>query len=158
MILTSSHNNWKCDKFPTYSISGNRGKDAGYVGKCYPKLAPKIGFWKEWHDNIGKISEEDNNRFYIREFYNQVLSKLNAYEVFEDLNDSILLCYEDSQDFCHRHIVSAWLELETGFKVFEAVANDLDIDYVLRSDDIKKYLKEYMSEINEEKVKKLVRK
>ena len=62
MISTSSHNNWQSDKYITYSISGNRGQDANYQGRCYPKLAPKLSFWKTWHDNIGKISEEENNQ------------------------------------------------------------------------------------------------
>ena len=52
MISTSSHNNWQSDKYITYSISGNRGKDANYQGRCYPKLAPKLSFWKICHDNI----------------------------------------------------------------------------------------------------------
>ena len=56
MICTSSHNDWQSDKYRTNSISGNRGKDANYQGKCYPELAPKLSFWKVWHDNIGKIS------------------------------------------------------------------------------------------------------
>ena len=62
MISTSSHSNWKSDKYITYSISGNRGKDANYEGRFYHKLAPKYSFWKIWHDNIGKVSEEENNR------------------------------------------------------------------------------------------------
>ena len=41
MILTSSHDNWKCDKFPTYVISSNKGKDRQYVGESYTALAPK---------------------------------------------------------------------------------------------------------------------
>ena len=64
MISTSSHNDWQSDKYRTYSISGNRGKDANYQGKCYPELAPKLSFWKVWHNSIGKISEEENNRYY----------------------------------------------------------------------------------------------
>lgn len=46
MICTSSHNNWQSDKFKTYAISGNRGKDVNYHGYGYPKLAPKLSFGK----------------------------------------------------------------------------------------------------------------
>ena len=42
MISTSSHNDWQSNKYKTFSISGNRGKDANYQGKCYPDLAPKL--------------------------------------------------------------------------------------------------------------------
>ena len=111
MIHTSSHKNLKSNYYLTYAISGNRGKDAGYTGKCYPTLAPKLSFWREWHDNIGKVSEEENNRFYIEEYYKQVLSNLDSEKVYSDLDHSILLCYEDNEEFCHRHIVAAWFEL-----------------------------------------------
>ena len=50
MIKTSSYNNFKSDIFRTVSISGDRGKNAGYKGECYSKLAPKLSFWKKWHE------------------------------------------------------------------------------------------------------------
>ena len=37
MITTSSYNNWQSDKYLTYSISGDRGRNANYHGRCYPK-------------------------------------------------------------------------------------------------------------------------
>ena len=58
MISTSSYNDWKIDKYITYSISGNRRKGTNYQGKCYPELASKFSFWKQWYDNIGKVSEK----------------------------------------------------------------------------------------------------
>ena len=33
--------------------------------------------------------------------------------------DAILLCYEKSTDFCHRHIVSQWFFDELGVVLFE---------------------------------------
>lgn len=142
MICTSSHNNWQSDKYRTFSISGNRGKDANYRGNCYPALAPKREFWSVWHSNIGKIPEEDNTRYYIQEYWNQVLSKLDPEKVFRDLDDSVLLCYEPNTDFCHRHIVAAWFELLLGIKVPEMKANGYQTTEVERPDYIKQYLEE----------------
>ena len=119
MVFTSNHKNFNNSPFRVLAISGNRGKDAGYTGKCYPKLAPKIGFWHTWHENIGKVTEDENNKYYITEYYKQVLAHLDPEEVYRDADDSVLLCYEDNQDFCHRHIVSAWLELFLGVDVNE---------------------------------------
>ena len=51
------------------SISGDRGKSIGFTGKAIPQLAPKRAFWEIWHDNIGKIPEEQNNRYYIKYFH-----------------------------------------------------------------------------------------
>lgn len=144
MICTSSHKDWQSDKYITYAISGNRGIDANYQGKCYPKLAPKLSFWKIWHDNIGKISEEENNRYYVQEYWNQVLSKLDPEIVYRELDYSILLCYESNTEFCHRHIVAAWFEILLGEKIPEAKAKDYQIEHTDRPEYIKQYLEDAM--------------
>lgn len=144
MISTSSYENWETDKYDTYSISGNRGKDANYQGKSYPKLAPKLSFWKVWHDNIGVISEEENIKYYIKEYWEQVLSKLNPEEVYRELDYSILLCYESNMEFCHRHIVAAWFEILLGIKIPEVKIINGQIVQVERPKYIKQYLEEIM--------------
>lgn len=149
MIRTSNYDNFKDTLFKTCSISGNKGVDAGYEGNYYSRLAPKRSFWKIWHDNIGKISEEENNKFYIEQYYDLVLSKLDVEEVYNDLNYSILLCYGDSNMFCHRHIVAAWIELLLDEKVAEVNVIDGKIVEVEKPDYIKEYLEEIMkSKIN----------
>ena len=70
MICTGKYEN--CKSGNLISISGDRGKKVGFEGKAIPKLAPKLSFWKVWHDNIGKLSEEKNNRYYVQEYWNQV--------------------------------------------------------------------------------------
>ena len=65
MICTASYNNVINSKYHLVAISGNRGRDANFIGDVYPKLAPKKEFWKIWHENIGKISEMENNQYYI---------------------------------------------------------------------------------------------
>ena len=144
MIRTSSHKDWQSDRYKTYSISGNRGKDAGYHGKCYPELAPKLSFWKIWHDQIGKISEEENNRYYIQEYWNQVLLQLDVEKVYRELDNSILLCYEPNTYFCHRHIVAAWFEILLGVSVPEVVLRDSKIEEIDRPQYIKQYLEDVM--------------
>lgn len=144
IISTSSYNDWKIDKYITYSISGDRGKGVNYQGRCYPELAPKFSFWKQWHDNIGKVSEEENNRYYVQEYWNQVLQKLNPEEVYQKLDNSILLCYESNVKFCHRHIVAAWFEILLGVNVPEKKANGDKIEEVERPTYIKLYLEDAM--------------
>lgn len=117
MVYTGKYEN--CITDMGISISGDRGKLVGYKGESFPTLAPKLGFWKEWHNNIGIIDEKTNNDFYIIEYYRQVLSKLNPREVLEYLKNRIMMCYEDPNLFCHRHIVAAWLETELGITVPE---------------------------------------
>ena len=44
----------------------------------------------------------------------EVLKFLDSFET-----DIILLCYEKSGDFCHRHIVADWIESELKKRVEE---------------------------------------
>lgn len=101
-------------------------------GKCpewfkgieYKKLAPKYGFFQEW-------KKDHDNEKYIKCFNEQVLNGLDAdkvvdelYEkagICEDLRDKykiVLVCYEEPEDFCHRHLVADWL-IENGYSAEE---------------------------------------
>lgn len=144
MIYTGSHNACNTNEYKTYAILGNCGKDASYEGDCYPALAPKLSFWTIWRNNIGEKDELENNRFYIEEFYKQVLSQLDAQKVYEEVDGSILLCYEPNTDFCHRHIVAAWFEILLGKNVPEVILNGTKPVEVKKSSYIKKYLQEIM--------------
>ena len=146
MIFTSSYDVWHpCEKYRVFSISGDRGKDANYAGECYLDLAPKKLFWMIWRDNIGKIPEEANNRFYVKEYWNAVLSKLDPRKVYDELNYSVLLCYEPNNLFCHRHIVASWFELTLG-AVIPEVRTDRQgkLEIVSRPAYIKGYLEDVM--------------
>ena len=80
---------------------------AWFTGPQYKVLAPKYGFfivWKNTHDND----------YYVRCFNAEVLAPLSCEQVLKDLSalaagDVALVCYEKPTDFCHRHLVSAWL-------------------------------------------------
>lgn len=85
-----------------------------YTGLQYKKLAPKYDFFMKWKEN-------HDNDYYIKCFNEQVLDKINILTVLRDLIDLAnangnlngkefcLICYEKPSDFCHRHLVSAWL-------------------------------------------------
>lgn len=126
------------------SISGDRGKKVGFVGRALPMLAPKKSFWQVYHDNIGKISEVDNAKYYIEQYYNQVLSKVNIQEILENESKPILLCYEKNQQFCHRHILAEYIELTYGVEV-----KDIKIDENLNieENDRPKYIGKILMDI-----------
>lgn len=97
-----------------------------YTGLQYKKLAPKYNFFMEWKEN-------HDNDYYIKCFNEQILNKLNATDVVLDFsricygynvgeNDIALICYEKPTDFCHRHLVSDWLN-KNGFKCDEYLFN-----------------------------------
>ena len=93
-----------------------------YKGLQYKKLAPKYGFFMEWKKN-------HDNGYYIKHFQAEVLDHLDATDVIMDFsrllycfnvgeNDIALICYEKPSDFCHRHLVTEWLN-QNGYKCEE---------------------------------------
>ena len=150
MIYTSNYNNCNTELMKTYSISKDKGKDANYEGDFFFFLAPPEDLFRTWKNNIGKISEEENNKYYIREYYQRVLKQLEPEEVYKRLKDSILLCYEDNDKFCHRHIVSAWLEYYLNIKSYEVRIKDEKIDVLPRPDYIKDILYQIIDEDTKE--------
>lgn len=103
-----------------------------YKGVQYKKLAPKYEFFTEWKKN-------HDNDYYVSHFKSEVLDTLVPIKVLNDLQLKLpedirakmnapvyvskdwhiaLVCYEKPQDFCHRHLVSAWLK-ENGVECAE---------------------------------------
>ena len=141
-IFTGNYD--ECKVGNLISISGDRGRSVGFNGKAIPKLAPKRKFWNIWHNNIGKISDEENTRYYIQEYYNQVLSKVNLEELLKDEKDPILLCFEKGQDFCHRHVLAEYIEIVYGITVKDIKVNEnLEIEENIRP----KYIRNILNDI-----------
>lgn len=95
---------------------------AGYKGLQYKKLAPPYRVLMEYKE------KHDSNK-YIRDYNDQILDQLDVNEVVNDLasligfdnsKDIVLLCYERPSDFCHRHLVSNWLN-DNGFECRELI-------------------------------------
>ena len=130
------------------SISGDRGRSVGFKGKAIPQLAPKRAFWNVWHDNIGKIPEEQNTKYYIEQYYKQVLSKVNIEELLRDEKDPIILCFEKGQNFCHRHVLAEYIELKYGIKVPDII---IDEELNIEENPKPEYIKKILLEVIEKK-------
>lgn len=99
------------------AISGKRPDF--YDGLYYPEFAPRYEMFQRWKN------KEITNEGYTEE-YKAWLDTLDKNEIrkdFEEYNtvgkNCILLCYEKSGDFCHRHVLADWLEENFGFKIKE---------------------------------------
>ena len=89
-----------------------------YLGPQFKMLAPKYSFFAQY--KAGEIDEAE----YTVQFKKQVLAQLNPQWVYKLIvsqygDDVTLLCYEKPGDFCHRHIVSAWLSEHNGIHITE---------------------------------------
>lgn len=84
------------------------GIPEGYIWRWYRKLAPSWSIYSEYKE-FGDIEK------YTKRYNEEILSKLNPEQVFQDLynlaDESVnfaMLCYEKPTDFCHRHLVADW--------------------------------------------------
>ena len=120
------------------SITGDGGNAWGFYGPAYKKLAPSFDLWQYYDKNPDNLSDEELTNWYIKEYYELRLKKLDSYELFDILEekfgeDIILLCHEepgitiDKKHFCHRRLLADWLELETGIIIPEISINEMEV-------------------------------
>lgn len=93
-------------------------KKLGLKSFKYKSLMPQYSWWKIWHDKFKDDYEsEESKKWYIDCYHENVLDILEPNLVAKELydlsekNDVCLLCYETPEKFCHRHLVSEWLNL-----------------------------------------------
>lgn len=116
MIYTSYFSSKKYNKEDGISIARyNKFWD----GESYPLLYPSANLLAWWK----KLPKKEQYNIWLRDQYEQAyfyetLNKLNPHIVAAELEGKVLLCYEKSEDFCHRHIVAKWLE-RYGYEVKE---------------------------------------
>ena len=96
----------------TNGVSITLGIPIWFKGAHYPQLAPKADF-------LFKYKKDGDEKEYTNQYYAQVLDKLDPQEVYNDLKDKVLLCYEKSGKFCHRRLVADWIEEKLGIVVPE---------------------------------------
>ena len=152
-MITSCFNKWDSDKFQSVTIS--ICDDKNKRGELYKDLVPKKKFYDIWKNNIGKIPEIDNNIYFIREYFKEVLFRLDPEKVYNDLRYEVVLCAEENE--IQGHIVAGWLSLLLGALVADGRAEDY---YVERSerpsyikDELERIMKEEMEMYNFHSVK-----
>jgi hypothetical protein len=94
-----------------------------YKGPVYPALAPTESILMEY-----KTSKQDEaaRQRYIKRYRDEVLSRLDPEKVARDLDGKVMLCYEKPNDFCHRHLVVAWLEVKLGLKILNGHITEVE--------------------------------
>lgn len=111
------------EKYALISISGK--PPVYWTGEKYRKLAPSWSIWNDWHNSreaAKKAPPEQRDELrrtadelYTARFKKEILGKLNPMDVLNDIKllsngkIPVLMCYEESFEFCHRHLVAKWL-------------------------------------------------
>jgi uncharacterized protein (DUF488 family) len=102
----------KSSKLPNAVSIAGKAPD-WYTGREYKQLAPKYWFFKKYKD-------DGDEKFYTEQYKKEVLDQLDPKKVFEELGEnSVILCWEKSGKFCHRHLVAEWFKEKLGIEVTE---------------------------------------
>ena len=87
-----------------------------FTGCKFKKLAPHYNWWIEWHERFkDNLESRESKMWYTNKYIDTVLKHLDARETAQKLKEAVgyktvfLLCYEKPENFCHRHIISKWL-------------------------------------------------
>lgn len=98
-----------------------------YDGPVYKDLAPTDKIL-DWFKGLPKEEQETPKtaRIYEALYRRDVLAHLDVHKVANDLENKVLLCYETSDKFCHRHVVAKWLR-ENGYECRETEMDDQDL-------------------------------
>lgn len=101
-----------------------------WTGTQFPALAPTKSIFYDKKSN--KINEKE----YEKRYREEVLSKLDPQKIYDLFKNCVLLCWEDPAfdkngnicneggSFCHRHIISKWLNESLGVIVDEWTLTD----------------------------------
>ena len=152
MIFTGNYSNFINSNYNTVSIFKDISTGNNYVGNYYFNLFPNDDIITSWKNNIENLNKTDNAKYYIERYYDEVLKNLDPEKVYNDLNNRIILSNEDSLDFSHRHIVSAWLELLLDIEISEVIINGDLLEPTYKPSYIKDMLEEYMISITDMKI------
>lgn len=82
-----------------------------YKGAVYKKVAPSYVM-------VAGMKNADTREYFSKKYFTEVLGSLEPGKVEKEIKDivghsggtfAVLLCFEKPSDFCHRHLVAAWL-------------------------------------------------
>ena len=87
-----------------------------FIGAKFKILAPHYDWWIEWHNMFkGRFESRESKKWYTSKYASTVLKHLDVRDIAQKLKSLVdyktvfLLCYETPEKFCHRHLVSDWM-------------------------------------------------
>lgn len=97
-----------------------KGSDGVSIARITPAWIKDLSQYKDLAPSfelLRKYKNDGDEDSYTLEYLKQ-LNRLDVDKVYKDLDGKVLLCYERSNSFCHRHIVSRWFR-DNGYQAFE---------------------------------------
>ncbi len=111
ILLMGSSEELRGKGYYVNDISGNSECGKG-ISSVMPEVAPSRELYEAWRSHKLGSSDEENNRRYAEEYYDQVLSRLDPEKVLDKLMyGGIHVSNEGYNEFSHRKLLGAWLDL-----------------------------------------------
>ena len=93
-----------------FSISVDKGLEAGFKGYFCPFLAPKKYLFDIWRFNSKNLSYNENNEYFIREYYLQNLRNLDPEKILEIFKDNNVV-FVDYEYSLVPNIIAIWFSI-----------------------------------------------
>lgn len=87
-----------------------------FKGESYRFLAPTWKILEEIRNSNHTLADQAT---YEEKYRKEILSKLDPRLIAQCCEGKVLLCYEKTGKFCHRHIVARWLKETLNIDVIE---------------------------------------
>ena len=116
--------------YTSYFGNIKRLKEAGVMPVCISKWKPKFyqgSVMSSVAPTRYMLSDECSTEEYIK-LYEGILTRLGANNIYNEIksiskgNDVALICYEKPGDFCHRHLLSDFLNRNLNLDISEFVS------------------------------------
>lgn len=117
-MKTSSFKTYKGDKGVAICIY----PPIDWMSARFPALEP------DRQTFFSKKADQIDEKQYEEQYRERVLSKLDPQKIYDTLKGQVLLCWEEPGEFCHRRIVSLWIEENLGIEVPEWKPGDDEPD------------------------------
>jgi uncharacterized protein (DUF488 family) len=92
-----------------------------WSGAKFPALEPSRKLFFE------RKAEHITQEEYEKGYRGEILSQLDPKNIYDQLKDQVILCWEAPGKFCHRRIVAKWIFENLGIEVPEWVPGDDDV-------------------------------
>lgn len=140
-MYTCSYNNFMSGYYNFLDVSNI--EDVNKIEELIPSEKQK----EKWNKKMENMPEDESIKYYTKEYFNEVLSKLDPNEIFEKLKYSVIIGEEN------RHIIAEWLNLTLDIDVQEVAISSSVVYKLKRSNLYKECLNQMINK--DKKIKKL---
>lgn len=106
-MYTCSYSNFMSGYYNFLDVS--KIEDINKVEELIPSEKQK----EKWNKKMENMPEDESIKYYTREYFNEILSKLDPNEIFEKIKYSVIVGEEN------RHVIAEWLNLTLNIDVQE---------------------------------------